>query len=95
MSAEAVRRFWKDVDAVPALRDSVEALFSGGEAPQASAASIVEVAAKHGYEFTVDELKQHVAANAAELSDAELEAVSGGVGGAALLPVKGGMVMIN
>ena len=95
MSAEAVRRFWNDVDEDTALRQGVEALFSAGDSPQASAAAIVEVAAKHGYEFTADELKQHVAANAAELSDAELEAVSGGMGAGKPLSVKGSMVMIN
>ena len=95
MSADAVRRFWHDVDEDTALRHGVEALITPDNPPQASAAAIVEMAAQHGYDFTVEELKQHVAAASAELSDAELEAVSGGIGAGKLLSLKGSMVNIN
>ena len=80
MSQFEVERFAKDVKANSALLaettkdDRMEA--------------VVRVAARHGYSFTLEEVKAFVKAKAAgkDLSDADLEAAAGGVANCVGLP---------
>ena len=75
MSTEALRDFWNKVDSDAGLARELDALFAT-DTHAASAASVVELAGRHGFSFTVDELKGHLSG---ELSDAELEAAAGGI----------------
>jgi predicted ribosomally synthesized peptide with nif11-like leader len=79
MSQEAVREFWKKVNQDKALAQAFDSLLAtDGQRHVAHASAIVELAARSGFEFTVDELKAHLK-SAPELSDHEL---AGAVGGA-------------
>lgn len=82
MSSEALARFWRKAESDAKLQREIDGLFrrSGGRRV-ATGASIVDLAAKHGFKFTKDELKAHLAATGgeAELSEAEMEAAAGGI----------------
>lgn len=78
MTANAIQGFWAKVDGDDALARDVDALFTG-EKNAASAQAVVDLAARHGFAFTTDELKAHlVGAAGRELTDAELEGAAGG-----------------
>lgn len=72
MSASEVIRLTKDMKTNPDLLDAVKDA-SG------SLAKVVQVAAQHGYTFTVQEANEYLESTAgAELDDAQLDAVAGG-----------------
>jgi predicted ribosomally synthesized peptide with nif11-like leader len=80
MSADAVRKFLELARQDAALLGKVrEAVAKRGEA---SSFELVEIAAEYGCEFTATELVGHLTSASAEtieLSEAELEAVTGGL----------------
>lgn len=82
MSKESLTQFLKKVGGDAKLRRELDGLFrrAAGQ-PAATAASVVEFAAKHGFKFTTTELKAHVAAagKSGELSESEMDAVAGGL----------------
>ncbi len=55
---------------------------------RAARCAVTELAARNSYEFTEEELKATWIEQAAELSDEELEAVAGGLGGHSLRTVE-------
>jgi predicted ribosomally synthesized peptide with nif11-like leader len=72
MSLADAQRFCADVASNKQLNDKVKPMAAG-------LASIVAAAKTHGYDFTLDELKQAIRERARrELSDAHLEAIAGG-----------------
>ena len=74
MSQADIDRFTRDLQSNEALRDEVRGGASG-------VASIVEIAKRHGYDVTVDEVKSHIRGRASQdLSDQQLEALAGGAG---------------
>lgn len=81
MSRESLTQFWKKIGSDAKLQKALEALFkrSSGR-PITTGAAIVDLAAKHGFKFTADELRAHLAGigREAELSEKDLEAVAGG-----------------
>lgn len=79
MSIQAVTKFLEKAHADTALGDQVKSVIA--ERGEESSFELVELAAKHDFEFTATEFMQCVATgNAnAELSEAELEAVAGGI----------------
>ena len=79
MSTEAVTKFLELAQADAGLGDQVKAVIA--ERGEESSFELVELAAKHGWDFTATELIECLAAGNtnAELSDAELETVAGGI----------------
>lgn len=80
MSSDAVRKFLElarnDADLLNKVKDAV------AERGEASSFELVEIAAGYGYEFTATQLVEHLVSDSAEtveLSEAELEAVTGGL----------------
>lgn len=74
MSITDAARFAKDLATDKDLVEKVKAKASG-------LASLVELGKTHGYNFTLDEIKQVVSGAAKrEMTDAELDAVAGGKG---------------
>lgn len=71
MSTAAVHEFREAVNTDGALKDEFR------DAVKAGGVSLVEFAARHGYEFTGGELKE-VMASLDQLTDFELELVAGG-----------------
>jgi predicted ribosomally synthesized peptide with nif11-like leader len=72
MSASEVIRLTTDMKTNPDLLEAVKE--SSG-----SLSNVVQVAAQHGYSFTVEEANDYLSSNAgAELDDAQLDAVAGG-----------------
>lgn len=79
MSAAEIERFVSDLASDELLREKAVNASEG-------VASLVAIAQEHGYDITVDEAHQYVQANAqGELSDAQLDTVAGGKGGADVL----------
>lgn len=80
MSAEAVAKFLDQVAQDKALGEEVRGLIA--EREEQAAFELVDFAANRGYEFTATELRKHLAGleqKTVELSEAELEAVAGGL----------------
>jgi len=75
MSAADAQRFIDDVAKDKALAEEVK--------PHAAGLAALAAGAKaHGYDFTVDELKQAMRSKAKQnLNDAQLDAIAGGAGG--------------
>ena len=79
MSSEGVKKFLELAQLDVELMDKVKTAVT--ERGEASSFELVEMAAGYGYEFTATELVEHLASGDAEveLSEAELEVVTGGV----------------
>ena len=78
MNQDTITGFWAKTSDEGALRTEFDALMGGAES--VPAAEIVTLGAKHGFAFTLDELKvSMMSAAGAELSDKELEEVAGGL----------------
>jgi predicted ribosomally synthesized peptide with nif11-like leader len=79
MSTDAVKKFLDLAQADSGLREQVSKVVA--ERGEESSFELVELAATHGCEFTATELIEYVATRkaGAELSEAELEAVAGGI----------------
>lgn len=79
MSIEAVTKFLEKAHTDAALGDQVKTVIA--ERGEESSFELVELAAKHDFEFTATEFMQCVAAGKAdaELSESELETVAGGI----------------
>ncbi len=80
MSAEAVARFLDRVAKDNELGGEVRSIIADRE--EEAAFEIVDFAGKRGFEFTATELRKHLAgmqAKTVELSEAQLEAVAGGL----------------
>ena len=74
MGMESAAEFWNKIDADKELQ---EALFS--TVKQADGEQVVAFAKEHGFDFTVDDLRQLAeAADKPDLSDADLDNVVGG-----------------
>ena len=74
MSQADIERFTRDLQGDAKLREAVRTGAFG-------VASIVEIAKRHGYDVTVDEVRSHMRGRASQdLSDAQLEALAGGAG---------------
>ena len=73
MSQSEVERFARDLETNAALRTEI--------ANDGRLASIVAVATRHGYRFTVDEAADFARASGKELSDADLAGAAGGSAG--------------
>lgn len=87
MSGKAISEFWKRLKTDDAMRGEFDALVTAS--PNVPASEVVQLGARHGLDFTADELRTTVAlAAGAELSDDELEAVAGG----ASLAIKGEVI---
>ncbi len=78
MSRQAVQAFREQVNTSPALQAEVARHVSKGVV---NYAAIGELARAHGFEFTLAEAQAALAANDDELSDFEMELVSGGSAG--------------
>jgi predicted ribosomally synthesized peptide with nif11-like leader len=79
MSFESVNQFYQEVMQEPALLEQ----FQSAPDQESLANMAVEMGQQNGYSFTIDEVKQALAAQSAaseagELSDEQLEAVAGG-----------------
>jgi predicted ribosomally synthesized peptide with nif11-like leader len=79
MSVETVNQFYQEVMQEPALLQQ----FQSAPDRESLANMAVEVGLQNGYSFTVEEVKQALAAQSAaseagELSEEQLEAVAGG-----------------
>jgi predicted ribosomally synthesized peptide with nif11-like leader len=79
MSFESVNQFYQEVMQEPALLEQ----FQSAPDQESLVNMAVEVGQQNGYSFTVDQVKQALAAQSAaseagELSDEQLEAVAGG-----------------
>lgn len=70
MSVEAAQKFRSHVDVNEDLQDNIRDQMADGSL------NLVKIGKEHGFEFSEDDLKQ--SADQAELSDFELELVSGG-----------------
>jgi predicted ribosomally synthesized peptide with nif11-like leader len=85
MSIENARAFYEKVKGDQSLQQKIGELAK--ETPAETEAIIIKVAGKNGFSFTLEEMKAVMkeltknAPNHGELSDAELEAVAGGVKG--------------
>ncbi|NJK66416.1 MAG: Nif11-like leader peptide family natural product precursor [Microcoleus sp. CSU_2_2] len=82
MSVKSVNQFYQEVMQEPALLEQ----FQSAPDRESLVNLAVEVGQQNGYSFTIDEVKQALAAQSAaneagELSDQQLEAVAGGCGG--------------
>jgi predicted ribosomally synthesized peptide with nif11-like leader len=80
MSTEAVAKFLDEVAQNKQLGDEVRGVIA--EREEQAAFELVNFAGKRGYEFTATELRQRLVGlqeKTVELSDAELEAVAGGL----------------
>ena len=80
MSAEAVTKFLDHVAKDNELGEEIRGIIA--EREEQAAFELVDFAANRGYEFTATELRKHLAdlqQKTAELSEAELEAVAGGL----------------
>jgi predicted ribosomally synthesized peptide with nif11-like leader len=80
MSAEAVARFLDQVAKDKELGSDVRVIIADRE--EEAAFEIVDFARERGFEFTATELRKHLAGlqqKTVELSEAELEAVAGGL----------------
>jgi len=79
MSAEAVKRFLALAQTDGELLNKVKTAVA--ERGEESGFEVVEIAAGYGCEFTATELAEHLAAGNLdlELSESELEAVTGGI----------------
>ncbi len=79
MSTDAVKKFLEMAQADSELRNQVSAVVA--ERGEESSFELVELAARFGCEFTATELVEYISkSNAgAELSEAELETVAGGI----------------
>ena len=72
MSTTEIERFSKDLAKNPALQAEAKAQATG-------LASLVTVGKKHGYDFTLDEVKSYVQSRSPrKLNDAQLDAIAGG-----------------
>ena len=76
MSRKAVEEFRKAVRDSQALQEEIRASTEAGAKPQ----DIVAIAAKHGFDFTTDEMSAVANEVSDELTDFELEMVAAGVG---------------
>jgi predicted ribosomally synthesized peptide with nif11-like leader len=73
MTTEAVLQFRQAVNSSPAMQQEACALSS------LAPAELVEMGARHGFQFTEDELASVAGSVGDELTDFELELISGGV----------------
>jgi predicted ribosomally synthesized peptide with nif11-like leader len=71
MSKADIERFNNDVKTNKELQEEVKAKAT-------SIRSLVEVAKAKGYDFSVEEVKEYARAQGKELSDEQLDAVTGG-----------------
>jgi predicted ribosomally synthesized peptide with nif11-like leader len=71
MSKAEIERFNTDVKANKKLQEEVKAKAT-------SIRSLVEVAKAKGYDFSVDEVQEYARSQGKELSDEQLDAVTGG-----------------
>lgn len=74
MSTTEVERFVRDIETSPTLQASVR-----GNAADADA--LVAIARAQGYDITIDDVRAHLRAKKADLSDQELDAAIGGLAG--------------
>jgi len=80
MSWEAIEGFFAKVSQDQTLQKAVQEAYADGVNAEAHA-TVVDLAAGQGFEFSVDKLDQAWAAQEGELSDDQLENVAGGFGG--------------
>ena len=80
MSTEAIEKFWVRLSEDESLRRRMRSIFAvGGERRAIAAERVVALGKAHGYEFTVAELRESVAAHTTdELTEDELDLASGG-----------------
>lgn len=103
MNREAVNQFLQKVTEEPQLQQEFAKALEAGNDLQAA----TDLAAKHGYQFTPDELQAEVQnrqsefqqrQDAGELNEEELEAVAGGLCtpliGTLIVPVVGGATKV-
>jgi predicted ribosomally synthesized peptide with nif11-like leader len=72
MSTSDLERFVGDIKNKPGLQSDLK---SKGGGP----ASVVDVARAHGYDVSMEDIRQYAVAHGHELTDEELEQVTGGV----------------
>ncbi len=85
MSIEAVNQFLTEVSESKELQAEVTTVKETEMEAENYWQAFTEIAAKHGYEFTPDELASQIeqafeASNAENLNEAELELIAGGLG---------------
>jgi predicted ribosomally synthesized peptide with nif11-like leader len=74
MSQADIERFTRDLQSNEQLRNEVKSGASG-------LASIVDIAKRHGYDVTIDEVRAHMRGQVPQnLTDEQLEALAGGAG---------------
>lgn len=84
MSEQAIVDFFKKVSEDESLKNEVNSIFANNKGITANQ-PLAEMAVKHGYEVTAEEMEQlHLAIKAQkeksdEISEEELESVSGGI----------------
>ena len=84
MSREAIIQMLGQADKESGLQQELRAAMEG----QADmAGSFVAAAAKHGFEFTAEELRNVLAETDGEISDEKLSQIAGGASGVPGLPV--------
>lgn len=77
MSQQAITEFWQRLNSDETLRGEFDALVTSH--PNVPATQVVDLGARHGLDFTAEELHTSVRlAAGAELSEDELSAVAGG-----------------
>jgi len=79
MSDEAVSRFLEILKADRAAAGELAAIATTGGEGTVSGEAVIELAARYGCRFTPEELNARLAADSDELSDSQLDRVSGGV----------------
>ena len=79
MSQQAIAAFWEKIDTDTGFR---EEFFKAVPKELSNGGPIVEFAGRHGFEFTEQDLQEAAASvgSRGKLSDAQLEAVAGGIG---------------
>jgi hypothetical protein len=77
MSKEAITKFFEMLDQDDALQGKCTD-FTEDAVQRAACVSVIDFAARHGFEFTEDELRFHLENAAAEQSDQDLGQVAGG-----------------
>ena len=73
MSSKEMERFWKQVSADPALKAALES----GLPAEPTADLLAGFAQQHGFDVSVNEVREHQSASE-ELSEDALEAIAGG-----------------